>query len=122
VAWVGGGTFTKDVNGRRFAGPGLALTVDGTCPGPVTVEVSSAPPNSEVALVAADHTNGFTKGGTLCNGTRFEIGEPFQLPPTFVVVDGNGNGSTNLSLQANRCHLQALAFASCETSNVVAMP
>jgi hypothetical protein len=108
--------------GQRFAGPGLALTVDGTCPGPVTVDISSAPPASEVALIAAANTNGFVKGGTLCNGTQFEIGEPFQLPPSFVIVDGSGNGSTNLSLQANRCHLQALAFATCETSNVVEVP
>jgi hypothetical protein len=122
AAWVGGGTFTKDVYGRRFAGPGLALTVDGSCPGPVTVEVSSAPPNSEVAIVAAANTNGFVKGGALCPGTQFAIGEPFQLPPTFVIVDGNGTGSTNLTLGANRCHLQALAFASCETSNVVEVP
>jgi hypothetical protein len=122
VAWVGGGVFTKDVYGRRFAGPGLGLIVDGTCPGPVTVNVSSAPPNSEVALLAAANTNGFTKGGALCPGTQFEIGEPFQLPPAFVIVDGNGNGSRELVLGPDRCHVQALALASCETSNGVVVP
>jgi hypothetical protein len=121
VVWHGPGV-SYDVFGQRFAGPGLALTVDGSCPGPVTVDVSSAPPNSEVAVIAAANTNGFTKGGALCNGTHFEIGEPFQLPPRFVIVDGGGNGSTNLTLGANRCHVQALAFATCETSNVVAVP
>jgi hypothetical protein len=108
--------------GQRFAGPGLALTVDGTCPGPVIVDVSSAPPNTEVALIAAANTNGFTKGGALCPGTELEIGEPFQLPPRFVIVDGNGNGTTELILGTNRCHIQALALQSCETSNVVVVP
>jgi hypothetical protein len=122
VGWTDADASLDGVFVRRFAGPGLALSVDGTCPGPAIVDVSSAPPNSEVALVAAANTNGFTKGGALCPGTQFAIGEPFQLPPTFVIVDGNGNGSTNLSLQANRCHLQALAFATCETSNVVEVP
>jgi hypothetical protein len=37
-------------------------------------------------------------------------------------VDGNGNGSTNLTLGANRCYVQALALQSCETSNVVEVP
>jgi hypothetical protein len=110
------------VFGQRYTDPDLALVIDGSCPGAVTAEVSSAPPNSEVAVIAAANTNGFTKGGALCPGTRFEIGEPFQLPPRFVIVDGNGNGSTNLTLGANRCHVQALALQSCETSNVAVVP
>jgi hypothetical protein len=122
VAWSSYRPTEPGIFGQRFAGPGLTLTVDGSCPGPVTVEISSAPPGSEVALVAAANTNGFTKGGALCNGTAFEIGEPFQLPPAFVIVDGTGSGSTSLNLQSNRCHLQALALASCETSNVILVP
>jgi hypothetical protein len=120
VVWDGGPG--EDIWGQLFSVPALTLTVDGSCPGPVTVDVSSAPSNSEVALIAAANTNGFTKGGALCDGTQLEIGEPFQLPPQFVIVDGNGNGSTNLTLGANRCHLQALALASCQTSNVVEVP
>jgi hypothetical protein len=82
----------------------------------------SAPPSTEVALVAAANTNGFIKGAALCPGTELEIGEPFQLPPVFVIVDGNGKGSASLTLGANRCHVQALALATCETSNVVEVP
>jgi hypothetical protein len=111
-----------DVLGQRFAGPGLHLVADGTCPGVVEVVLSSAPPVSEVAVVAAENTSGFIKGSRLCPGTELEIGEPFQLPPTFVIVDGSGNGSAILSLQANRCNVQALALATCETSNVVRVP
>jgi hypothetical protein len=123
VVWGGpGSSDTSGVFGQRFAGPGPALTVDGSCPGPVTVTVSSAPPSSEVAVVAAANANGFVKGGALCPGTRFAIGEPFQLPPSFVIVDLIGTGSTNMNLAPDRCHVQALAFATCETSNVVEVP
>jgi hypothetical protein len=122
VAWSEQPDPRFDVFAQRYAGPGLTLSVDGSCPGPVTVSVVNAPPNSEVALIAAANTNGFVKGGALCPGTQFEIGEPFQLPPRFVIVDGNGTGSALLDLGENRCHVQALAFATCETSNVVAVP
>jgi hypothetical protein len=118
VTWSGGG----GILGQRFAGPGLYLSADGACPGPVTVSISNAPPNTEVAVVAAANTNGFVKGGALCNGTQFEIGEPFQLPPGFVIVDGEGAGEASLELGPDRCFLQALALANCETSNVAAVP
>jgi hypothetical protein len=108
--------------GQRFAGPDLHLSVDGTCPGPVSVSIVNAPPSSEVALVAAANTNGFVKGGALCPGVEFEIGEPLQLPPTFVIVDGEGKGETTLELGAGRCFVQALALAECATSNTVEVP
>jgi hypothetical protein len=75
-----------------------------------------------VGLVAGANLNGFTKGGATCNGAVFEIGEPFVLPPTFVIVDGSGSGSTPMTLPANRCFVEALAFASCETSEAVQVP
>lgn len=101
----------------------LALTVEsGTCPGPVMVRVDNAPSNSEVAVLAAANTSGFVKGGALCNGTLLEIGEPFQLPPTFVKVDGSGSGTGEIGLHAEFCQLEALAFADCSTSGAVAVP
>jgi hypothetical protein len=122
VIWGGRDGGRAGIAGQRFASPDLHLSVDGTCPGPVTVSIVNAPPNSEVALIAAANTNGFVKGGSLCPGVELEIGEPFQLPPGFVIVDGNGRGSTSLTLGANRCHVQALALQSCETSNVAEVP
>jgi hypothetical protein len=101
---------------------GLGLEVEGSCGGEVTLTVSNAPPNTEVALVAAANANGFIKGGALCNGTQLGIGEPFALPPTFVIVDGSGSGSTIRTLPANRCFVEALALASCETSGAIAVP
>jgi hypothetical protein len=106
----------------KIVSTGPQLAVSGSCPGPVTVTLSNAPPNTEVAVVAAANTNGFTKGGALCNGTRFTIGEPFQLPPTQIIVNSSGNGMGNMTLAPNRCWLQAMAYATCQTSNTVQVP
>jgi hypothetical protein len=111
-----------NVKGQLYAGPGLHLEADGTCPGPVSLSIANALPNTEVALVPAANTNSFVKGAQLCPGTRLEIGEPFQLPPTFVIVDGEGRGSANVQLGAGRCFVEALALADCQTSGAVSVP
>ena len=85
----------------------------------MTVTITNAPPHSEVGVVAAANTNGFVKGGVLCNGTVFEVSEPFQLPPLWVKVDANGAGSGETVLEENRCWMEAMALASCETSDAV---
>jgi hypothetical protein len=112
----------EDVFARRWAGTGPILSVAGSCPGMVTATISSVRPSTEVAVVAAANTHGFVKGGRLCPGTELEIGEPFQLPPTFVIVDGQGAGSTQITLAPDRCHVQALSLATCEATNVVRVP
>jgi hypothetical protein len=98
-----------------------ALSVNGACPGPVTLSISGATPNAEVAVVKAANTNGFEKGGAMCNGSLLSIGEPFNLPPSFVLTDSNGNGSTQTTLQSGFCQLQALDFANCRRSNTVSV-
>ncbi len=98
------------------------LSVTGSCPGTVTITLSNAPPNSEVAVVAAANTNGFVKGGVLCNGVTMEVGEPFLLPPQQIIVDANGNGTRQTTFPAGRCFAEALAFATCQSSQVVEVP
>ncbi len=98
------------------------LVVSGTCPGEVSVSLFNAPPASEVAIVAAANLNGWTKGGLLCNGTRFEIGEPFQLPPHWIRTDQNGEGQGAFSLGPDRCWVEALALQSCTTSPAYRVP
>jgi hypothetical protein len=87
----------------------------------VTLSISGATPNAEVAVVKAANTNGFEKGGAMCNGSLLSIGEPFNLPPSFVLTDSNGNGSTQTTLQSGFCQLQALDFANCRRSNTVSV-
>jgi hypothetical protein len=116
------GTGEDEIWGQRFAGPGIHLDAAGFCPGPVTVSILQAPPRSEVGIVAATNLNGFTKGGTLCAGTRFEIGEPGDLPPRWVIVDDDGRGSIQIEVPDERCYLEALALADCSTSGAVWVP
>lgn len=105
--------FALDVAGEAA---GMTLSVSGSCPGPVTVSLQGAPPKAEVALVAAAGTTGFTLKGKACPGTTFEIGEPLQLPPTFLITDGTGAASGNMTLEPDRCWVEALVFDTCETS------
>jgi hypothetical protein len=97
------------------------LSVEGACPGSATLTISRATPSAEVAVIAAANTNGFEKGGALCNGSLLNVGEPFNLPPRFVIVDANGNGSTQTTLEAGFCRLQALDFANCRRSAPVSV-
>ncbi len=119
-----GELYVLDVGGTayRITGPDMQVTVNGTCPGPVEVTITGAPPSSEVALVSAANRQGWTKGGALCNGTIFEIGEPFTLPPTQVPIDGSGMGVGNMTLAPNRCWIEALAFETCETADAAKVP
>ncbi len=87
---------------QRFAGPGLHLSVSGACGGEVTVDIAHAVPNTEVGIVRAANRNGFVKGGAQCNGTVFEIGEPFLLPLVWVFADANGEASVEIGLPAGR--------------------
>lgn len=77
-------------------------------------------PNKEAGLVMSGNTNGFVKGGALCNGTVFELGEPFVLPPVFVKADADG--SFQVVVTGAECFVEALDFASCETSNALELP
>jgi hypothetical protein len=110
------------VFGQRFAKSALTLSILGGCPGEVVAQVTNASPRSEVGLVIAANNSGFVKGGSLCAGTVLEIGEPFVLPPTWVLTDQNGAGSANLLLSGGSCWVQALALADCSTSNAVQVP
>jgi hypothetical protein len=120
VVWQGpGSNDPSGVFGRLYTQSEFTLSVAGICPGPITVSILKGPPGSEVAVITAANNNGFVKGGALCNGTELEIGEPFNLPPTFIILDEDGNGFAELELGFNRCWVQALALSSCETTNVV---
>ncbi len=100
----------------------LRMDVEGSCPGPVTVTVQNAPPNSEVGVVGAANNSGWTKGGANCAGTLFEIGEPFQLPPAWILVDDDGNGSAEMHLESGRCWIEAISMERCETSGASQVP
>jgi hypothetical protein len=105
----------------QVGGAPLALTVEGSCPGNVVVRVTGATPRSEAGVVAAANANGFVKGGVLCAGTRFGIGEPFRLPPTWIRTDASGTGSAQIGVPQGFCFVEAIDLATCRTSGAVAI-
>lgn len=121
------GAYGDDENGAGAGAayvfePKLQLAVAGTCPGPVTLTISGAPPSSEVGVLAAANNNGWRKGGGRCAGTWLEIGEPFQLPPVWIPTDASGNGSASTTLDPDHCWLEAISLLTCETSPAVEVP
>ncbi len=99
--------------------PSIAL-IGGSCPGEVTISGSGFTPNREVGLLEAANLLGFVKHGVLCTGALFEIGEPFNLPPNFVLADGDGEFTTTFDTGVERCFVEAIdLLGTCETSNVL---
>lgn len=97
----------------------LSLSVVGGCPGQASLRVSGGPPQTEVGVLAATANTGFTKTGTLCNGTEFEIGGELQLPPTWIGMNEAGFGEGPRTLVRRACWLEAIALANCATSGAV---
>ena len=105
------------------SGPPAAPTVEvvgGACGGTVNLKGSGFTPNKEVGMVGAANLGGWVKGGGLCAGATFEVGEPFDLPPTFVKTDGSGGFTASMETEAGFCFIEALdLLGTCQTSNAV---
>ncbi len=101
------------------ASPTITQT-SGSCPGTVTLSGSNWTPNMEVVVVEASNLNGFVKGGSLCNGSLFTIGEPFALPPNLAFSDNSGNFTIDIQTTADYCFVQAIDInATCKLSNTL---
>lgn len=96
----------------------LELHIEGSCPGPIKVEVHNATPGGEVVLATAEEDGSFTLSQGACAGTTLDLEEPTVF--RFLQVDENGDGEIDANAGPPVCgwHLQALDFTSCETSNV----
>ncbi len=125
AAWSWESATGNDFTTIRYSpsSPPTAPTISqtgGSCPGTVTISGTGFAANQEIALAEAANLNGFVKGGALCNGAVFEIGEPFQLPPNFIFTDASGGFSTSIGTTAGFCNLQAIDLnASCQVSNAI---
>ena len=133
---LGEGSYSWRARGRNPAGrsawsadldfsiqppPAPTLTLkSGSCGATVEIDGKDFPPNSEVGVVMASGSSGWTKSGTLCNGTSFEMSEPFVLPPTWVIT--NSAGSFTVQMTGEKCFVQSLALKTCEVSNLLILP
>ena len=101
-------------------GGGLAIDMDGTCPGPVTLTVTGASVTGVVAIVYSQAPGTFTiPGGQTCGGTVLGLAGPVQIGPT----DNSGGTVRTFSptLPRGACGLfiQAIDATSCNVSNVL---
>lgn len=100
------------------------ITITGSCPGNVTVNVTNATPNRQVALLF-----GLNMGGTVippsfaCAGTQLGITSQVQLVNNRN-ADANGNVTFSGAAPASACgrYLQVLDVTTCNTSNVIQIP
>ncbi len=114
---------TRNWNGTMYydAGPsGPSLTVTGTCPGPVTLDIAGATPFGGVAL-AYGPAGSFSIPSGGCAGTSLDIGSPTLA--TILGADAGGGVSFAVTLPAGACGLtvQAVDLGSCAVSNAAVL-
>jgi len=123
---TGSFNFNTRINSFRFSNCGATPSdptitqTGGSCPGNVNISGSGFTPNAEVAVVEAANLSGFIKGGPACNAAILEIGEPFNLPPTQIIMNGSGSFSATISTQAGFCFVEAVDLnGTCVSSNAI---
>lgn len=100
----------------RGEAAGLGLTIEGTCPGPVTVTITGATPGGGIAVAYGD-AGSFTLPGGACAGQVLDISAP-TLAGVFV-ADASGNVTLSQVLPPWACGLtlQAVDVSTCDVSN-----
>ena len=97
---------------------GVTLAFSGSCPGPMTLTVSGASSNGDVAIGWSSNPGSFTVPGGACAGTTVDLQAPQLL--TILTSDAKGQASLNRDVAGGACgvRLQALDLSSCTPSNV----
>lgn len=109
-------------SGNPGAPPSLGLSLTGSCPGPIAVDVVGATPLGGVALVYGT-AGGYTIQSGPCAGTTLDIGNPVLA--RVLPADASGALSfTSPPLSSGSCGLtvQAIDVATCSTSNPTLIP
>ena len=101
---------------------GPILSANGTCPGPVTLNVSGATPGAPVEIYGSKSVGSTTITVDTCAGTMLGLKKARLLATG--TADSSGKVSVRMRLTDNRCGLlfQALDLGSCATSNVATGP
>ncbi|MFG0329347.1 MAG: hypothetical protein ACF8PN_05545 [Phycisphaerales bacterium] len=100
-------------------GGGVSLTVNGTCPGQLSADVTGATPNGNVALIYARNTGSVTIPSGVCAGTQLGLDNSAMLVDT-ARADANGEVTFSGNAPSGACggYVQALDLSSCDPSNV----
>ncbi len=121
------GAHNEDQNGPGSGsayvfGPGtLELGVEGECRGLVSVEVTGAPPGSEVVLMNSHTASGWAKRGGFCRGAVFEIDPQSPTPRPLILLRVDDSGTASGEVEVFRCLIEAISVAQCTTSPVVSL-
>ena len=101
---------------------GMQLGISGSCPGPATVSVSAASPNSQIGVFGSKTPGSTVLQSGPCSGTRIDLVAPKLL--RIATVDDNGNLSANVNVPAGGCdfYVQVVEQEECSVSNVVPVP
>jgi outer membrane protein assembly factor BamB len=120
ITEIGGTNRLIAVQVGASAGP--VLSVSGTCPGPITINVTGATPGASVAIWGGKQAGSTTLTTGECSGTTLELNRAHLL--TTGTADSNGNVNLRVRLNSNRCGvlLQAIDLSNCATSNVAPTP
>ena len=117
------GLLSEPSPGESNAGPGsgLTLTIDGGCPGRVSIYASGATPGGAVAFFRAFGTGSVTLERGPCAGTVLGLNSTVNLMGTSE-ADVHGTATlTDIIIHEKFCghlYIQALDLTSCETSQV----
>lgn len=99
------------------------MSLSGTCPGPITVDISGATPGGGVAIAYSFATGSFTiPVGRPCAGTVLGLNSPTLLAVLTADAAGNASFTGNAPNAACTVSVQAVDLGSCATSSVEAMP
>ena len=103
-------------------GAGPTMSVGGSCPGTVTVQLEGLGPLAEVVLAGSREAGLFTLGGALCPGTRLSLENPRKLGTFAADIDGRLVLERTPGAAACDLLIQALDVDSCSVTNVGSLP
>ena len=117
------GTEAFDLPPQCDGAVGLDVSLSGSCPGVMTVDITGVTPGATVAIGISPNMGNVSLPNGPCAGTQIDLGGPITTRRE-LVADGNGTVSFDAEPGAGACgqFLQAVDFSTCEVSDVVTVP
>ena len=98
----------------------LETMLTGSCPGPVTLDVSGATPNGTVGIFGGQ-PGALTVPGGPCEGARLGLADAQLLTTLQADVSGDVSLSGDLAAQACGSAIEAIDLATCDTSGALTL-
>jgi len=102
---------------------GIDLSISGSCPGSMTVEIANLTPGASVGVGLSGTPGTFDLPSGDCAGTTLNLGLPL-VASRFVTADANGTVQLEATPSDGVCNskVQAVDLSTCEVSEVVDVP